>query len=194
MIWIKFCGLRSAADVAAAVLAGANAVGFVTAEGSPRQVSPSEVAGYSAGCSIERFLVTLNQTPDDLLDAVGVAGVTGVQPHGEHSREAATAALQAGLKVLFPIPIGEGAKESVAPPGSMPILDSINPGSGVRFDPTMIPYLPDRFVVAGGLTPENVREVAIDLDPYGVDVSSGIESEPGVKEADLMTRFVEALR
>jgi phosphoribosylanthranilate isomerase len=102
--------------------------------------------------------------------------------------------LQAGLKVLFPIPVGEGTEASAPPPGSMPILDGINPGSGVRFDPTMIPYLPDRFVVAGGLTPENVREVTIDLDPYGVDVSSGIESEPGVKEADLMTRFVEALR
>jgi len=194
MIWIKFCGMRSAADVTAAELAGANAVGFVTATGSTRQVSAAEAAEFSARCSIERFLVTRDEPPDSLLAAADIAGASGVQPHGEHSREAATAALQAGLKVLFPIPVGEATDASIAPPGSMPILDGVDPGSGIRFDPMMIPHLPDRFVLAGGLTPENVREVAIDLDPYGVDVSSGIESKPGVKEADLMTRFVEALR
>jgi phosphoribosylanthranilate isomerase len=194
MIWIKFCGMRSAADVAAAEFAGADAVGFVTAPHSLRRVSPSEAAEFSAACSIERFLVTQDETPDSLLAAAEIAGVTGVQPHGEHSREAATAALQAGLKVLFPIPVGEGADGTEAPPGTMPILDGTDPGSGIRFDPTMIAYLPDRFVLAGGLTPDTVGEVVFDMDPYGVDVSSGIESAPGVKDADLMTRFVEALR
>jgi phosphoribosylanthranilate isomerase len=194
MIWIKFCGMRSAADVAAAESAGADAVGFVTAARSVRQVSPSEAAEYSTGCSIERFLVTEDETPDSLLTAAEIAGVTGVQPHGEHSREAATAALQAGLKVLFPIPVGDAADASVAPAGTMPLLDGTNPGSGVRFDPTMIAYLPDLFVLAGGLTPETVREIAFDMDPYGVDVSSGIESAPGVKDAELMARFVEALQ
>ncbi len=194
MIWIKFCGMRSAADVVAAELAGADAVGFVTAAGSLRQVSPLEAAEFSAGCAIERFLVTQDETPDSLLAAAEIAGVTGVQPHGEHSREAASAALEAGLKVLFPIPVGNATDASEAPPGTMPILDGVNPGSGIRLDPTMITHLPDLFVLAGGLRPETVAEIALDMDPYGVDVSSGIESTPGVKDAALMIRFVEALR
>lgn len=193
MTWVKLCGMRTAADVAAAQAAGADAVGFVTARRSVRFVSPSTAAEIGAGCSIARFLVTEDQPPDDVLAAARLAGVTGVQPHGEHAREAALLALAAGYDVLYPIVVIPGAVLE-APEGTIPILDGPVPGSGVGFESAVVAELPAQFVVAGGLTPDNVEEVLARLRPYGVDVSSGIERERGVKDPELMQRFVEAVR
>ena len=116
MTWIKLCGMGTSSDVAAAQNAGADAVGFVTARRSVRFVSPSTVAEISAGCSIPRFLVTEDETPDDLLAAALLAGVTGVQPHGDHADQAARAALEAGYDVLFPVVVVPGS-EVEAPEG-----------------------------------------------------------------------------
>lgn len=193
MTWIKLCGMRTSSDVAAAQDAGADAVGFVTARRSMRFVSPSTVAEISAECSIPRFLVTEDETPNDLLAAAMLAGVTGVQPHGDHADQAARAALEAGYDVLFPVVVVPGS-DLEAPEGMIPILDGPVPGSGIGFDSSVVGSFPARFVVAGGLTPDNVAEVLARLRPYGVDVSSGIERERGVKDPELMQRFVEAVR
>lgn len=194
MTWIKLCGMTSARDVAAAEEAGADAVGFVTAVDSVRAVSAEGAAEFGRGSLLERFLVTDDATPEGLLAAAERAEVTGVQPHGRHSEPAAIAAIAAGYSVLFPIPVEPGIDVFAFPEGSVPILDTGTPGGGVRFDRTLLMGLPERFVAAGGLTPDNVGEVLADLRPYGVDVSSGIEREPGVKDPALMRRFVEAAR
>ncbi len=194
MTWIKLCGLRSGSDVVAAETAGADAVGFVTASRSVRRVTPSQAAEYGSGRTIERFLVTEHEPPEALLAAANRAEVTGVQPHGRHSWDAAVAAIEAGYRVLFPIRVETDMDTTVAPVGSIPILDGVIPGSGVRFDPSSIDTVRGPFVVAGGLTPDNVGDVLAELGPYGVDVSSGIESERGVKDRDLMRRFVEVVR
>jgi phosphoribosylanthranilate isomerase len=185
--------MRSASDVAAAQDAGADAVGFVTAPRSVRFISPSMAAEIGAGCSISRFLVTEDETPDDLLAAALLAEVTGVQPHGAHADQAARAALQAGYDVLYPVVVAPGS-DVETPEGMIPILDGPVPGSGIGFDSAVLGSLPAQFVVAGGLTPDNVGEVLTRLRPYGVDVSSGIERERGVKDPELMKRFVEAVR
>ncbi len=193
MTWIKLCGMRTSSDVVAAQSAGADAVGFVTAPRSVRFVSPSTVAEISAGCSIPRFLVTEDETPDALLAAALVAAVTGVQPHGDHADQAARAALEEGYDVLYPVVVVPG-RDVEAPEGMIPILDGPVPGSGIGFDPSVVGSLPAQFVVAGGLNPDNVAEVLARLRPYGVDVSSGIELERGVKDPELMQRFVDAVR
>jgi len=191
--WIKLCGMRTASDVAAAESAGADAVGFVTARRSPRFVSPSTAAEIGAECSIARFLVTEDEPPEEVLAAALVAEVTGVQPHGEHARDAALLALAAGYDVLYPIIVVPGV-DFEAPAGAIPILDGSLPGSGIRIDLSIVANPPTQFVVAGGLTPDNVGEVLARMKPYGVDVSSGIERERGVKDPELMQRFVEAAR
>jgi len=193
MTWVKLCGMRTSSDVAAAQIAGADAVGFVTVPRSVRFVSPSTVAEISAGCTISRFLVTEDETPDALLAAALVAAVTGVQPHGDHADQAARAALEAGYDVLYPVVAVPGI-DVEAPEGMIPILDGPVPGSGIGFDSAVVGSLPAQFVVAGGLTPDNVAEVLTRLRPYGVDVSSGIELERGVKDPELMQRFVDAVR
>lgn len=194
MIWIKLCGMRSRADVAAAEAAGADAVGFVTAAGSVRRVTALEAAEYGEGCSVERFLVTTDETPEDLLLAARASRVTGVQPHGRHGSEAAAAAIEAGYRVLFPVPVSADIDTTAVPEGALPIFDGAVPGSGTGFDPALISTFPGRYVVAGGLTPDNVGDILTELRPYGVDVSSGIERERGVKDPVLMRRFVEAVR
>jgi phosphoribosylanthranilate isomerase len=194
MTWIKLCGLRTRDDVVTAVEAGADAVGFVTAAGSPRRVSPSHAAAIGADIVLERFLVTLDLTPEALLRDAVAAGVTGVQPHGRHSAVAARAAAAAGLRVLLPIDVAEDPTLSAATSGMTPICDGPRPGSGVGFDWARLDGVDRDYVLAGGLTVDSVGEALERLHPYGVDVSSGIERDRGVKDHDLMRRFVEAVR
>ncbi len=193
-LWVKLCGMQSAADVAAAAQAGADAVGFVTAARSIRHITPDMAAEYGRSAALETYLVTEDQPPEALLRAAAIAAVSGVQPHGTHAAAAAEAALAAGLKVLFPIAVDPGADFTGVPEGAVPILDSATWGGGVAFDHSLIPAGFGPFVLAGGLTPENVADAVRSLHPYGVDVSSGIESEPGVKDHRLMREFVEAVR
>lgn len=192
--WVKLCGMRSADDVAAAAAAGADAVGFVTAAGSMRSVTPVQAAEFGGETALATFLVTEDESPEALLRAAAEASVTGVQPHGRHSLAAATAALTAGLEVLFPISVVPGVDFDGTPVGGLPLLDAPTWGGGVPFDHSLIPQGLGRFVLAGGLRASNVAEVVRTVRPYGVDVSSGIEREPGVKDPQLMREFVEAAR
>jgi len=194
MIWVKLCGLTSADDVAAAIDAGADAVGFVTASGSPRRVAPSEVARISQDADIERFLVTLDLAPEALIRDAVAAGVTGVQPHGRYARVAARAARNEGFRVLLPTDVAEDPGLLGVPEGVTPICDGPRPGSGIAFDWSPLVGVDRAFVLAGGLTPDTVGGVVEVVQPYGVDVSSGIELERGVKDHELMRRFVEAAR
>ncbi|MEE9298871.1 MAG: phosphoribosylanthranilate isomerase [Acidimicrobiia bacterium] len=192
--WVKLCGMRSADDVAAAAAAGADAVGFVTAARSMRSVTPLQAAEFGSGTALATFLVTEDESPEALLRAAAEASVTGVQPHGRHSLAAATAALSAGLEVLFPISVVPGVDFDGTPVGGLPLLDAPTWGGGVGFDHSLIPQGLGRFVLAGGLRASNVAEAVRTVRPYGVDVSSGIEREPGVKDPQLMREFVGAAR
>jgi phosphoribosylanthranilate isomerase len=194
MTWIKLCGLRTREDVAVAVEAGADAIGFVTAAGSPRRVSPSHAAAIGVDVSIERFLVTFDLTPEALLRDAEAAGVTGVQPHGRHAAVAARAAFSAGFRVLLPVDIGVDPDLSAAAAGMTPICDGPRPGSGIGFDWARLDGIDRDYVLAGGLNLETIGDALERLHPYGVDVSSGIERDRGVKDHDLMRRFVEAVR
>jgi phosphoribosylanthranilate isomerase len=192
--WVKFCGLRTARDVEVAVEAGADAVGFVTAPGSTRRIAPSHAAVIGADAPVERFLVTLDASPEALLRDAEAAGVTGVQPHGRHALVSARAALEAGLSVLLPVDVAEDPALTSAGPGMIPLCDGPRPGSGMTLDWDRLAGLDRDYVLAGGLTVPNVRDAMERLDPYGLDVSSGIESERGVKDHGLMRAFMEAVR
>jgi phosphoribosylanthranilate isomerase len=198
MTWVKLCGLRTRADVVAAVEAGADAVGFVVASGSARRVTLSEAARLGAGIDAERYLVTVDLDPEVLVAAARAASVTGVQPHGRHGAAAAAAARDAGFDVLLPVPVRDEVDVASVPEGVMPILDASpngqHGGSGVAFDWRLAEGLGRPVVLAGGLTPENVADAVAIVRPWGVDVSSGIETVPGVKDHDRMRRFVEAVK
>jgi phosphoribosylanthranilate isomerase len=197
MTWIKFCGMTRRVDVEAAVVLGVDAVGFVAAPTSPRAVTPEEAAALGKGIAAIRFLVTVDLDPEAVIDAAATAGVEGVQPHGDHARDAAESALEAGYRVLFPVPVGGRVDLGTVPTGATPILDVAVPGrhggTGRSFDWALADGLKADYVLAGGLTPETVGSAVRRLGPWGVDVASGIEHAPGVKDPDRMRAFVEAV-
>jgi len=193
--WVKVCGLRKRQDVEAAVEAGADAVGFVLWEGSPRHVTVPEMFALGDGIPALRFLLTVDATADQLLESARLAGVDGVQPHGRSSGEAAAAAVIAGYFVLHPLDAGAALDFSSVPEDQVPIIDSppngLPGGGGVPFDWSSVPTTDRRFVLAGGLNPQNVGAAIKAVAPWGVDASSGLESSPGEKDPALITRFVK---
>jgi phosphoribosylanthranilate isomerase len=196
--WVKLCGMTERRDVELAVELGADAVGFVVYERSPRRVEIAEAAALGAGLAIARFLVTVGLPPAELLDAAERAEVSGVQPHGRHAAEAAAAAQRAGLDVLFPVSVADARPDlGEIPEGCVPLLDTkaaVPGGSGRAFDWELAAGVARPWVLAGGLNPGTVGAAVASLDPWGVDVASGVEWAPGVKDHDLMRAFVEALR
>lgn len=195
MTWVKVCGVRRPQDVEAAAEAGADAIGLVLTEASPRFVPVETAAALAAGSPLPAFVLTVDAAPEVLLDlAVGV-GAAGVQPYGRHAAEAAAAAEAAGLEVLRPAAVDGPVTVEHIPVGQIPLLDAHVPGllggTGVGFDPALVPALDRRWVMAGGLGPDNVAAAIRRLRPWGVDASSRLEAAPGRKDPDLIRRFVE---
>lgn len=198
MTWVKVCGLSRPLDVAAAVDAGADAVGFVVAEGSPRQVSPEQAAALMDGVPILKVLVTRASSAAEVIELVEGTGADAVQPHGAHAATAAAAAAAAGWFVLRPVAMGGDRPDPdpvTIPNGQVPLLDSgpntAIAGTGTRFDWASVPPLQRRFVLAGGLDPDNVADAIASVDPWGVDASSGLESSRGVKDPGRVVAFIE---
>jgi phosphoribosylanthranilate isomerase len=129
------------------------------------------------------------------LDLAAGVGAAGVQPYGRHAAEAAAAAEAAGLEVLRPAAVDGPVTVEHIPVGQIPLLDAHVPGllggTGVGFDPALVPALDRRWVMAGGLGPDNVAAAIRRLRPWGVDASSRLEAAPGRKDPDLIRRFVE---
>jgi phosphoribosylanthranilate isomerase len=197
-MFVKVCGLRTGADVAAAVSAGADAIGFVFAD-SPRRVS-TEVARQLAGQVPPHILTVGVFRGSTAADAGRVsldAGVGAVQLHGAYPR-AAFGEL-AGLPVRLIRATALDAHTDVragAYGEDMLLLDSAVPGSGQPWDLSALgPGRPQgRWLLAGGLTPANVAAAIAAAQPWGVDVSSGVESSRGVKDHGLIRQFVAAAR
>ncbi len=195
-IWVKTCGLRTPDDVAAAVEAGADAVGFVLAP-SPRQVPAGLVARLAEGLAVATFAVTVDLHPDDVEPLMAATGVTGLQPHGAHAAEAATVAAGLGIEVLLPVRVDGPVRPGQAGLGFRPLLDTaanVHGGSGRTFDWGLIDQDGSEFVLAGGLGPDNVAEAIAAARPWGVDASSGLESAPGRKDPERIRAYVRAAR
>lgn len=194
MTWVKVCGLRTTADVKAATAAGADALGFVLAQESPRSIRPDLAARLIADAELPSFLVTVDASPAAILDLIDFTGASGVQPHGADSAATAAAAKRAGLAVLRPLQVTEDLDISEVPNDQILLLDTnvagLHGGTGVRFDPELLPEIDRDWVMAGGLDPGNVADSVRMLRPWGVDASSRLESSPGHKDHDLIAAFV----
>ena len=200
--WVKICGLSTAETVDAAVDAGADAVGFVFAPGSPRSVSVETarelVERVPAG--VETVGVFRGQPVSDVLTMAEASGVATVQLHGDEGPADAARVRQAGLRVIRAVSaevwLSEGDAARRAWGEHRLLLDAPDPGAGATFDVDAL--LGDRpsgpWLLAGGLTPANVGGLVGRLSPSGVDVSSGVEVARGVKSTELVHRFIEAAR
>jgi phosphoribosylanthranilate isomerase len=197
MTWAKVCGLTRESDVADAVAAGADALGFVLARRSPRAIDPRRAAALMDGVPAVRILVTVDSPADELEDVVAATGADGIQPHGEHAEEVARWAQESGLFVLRPIQgdSNSGRDDIGIPFGQIPLLDSAtgdeHGGTGRPLDWNRLVPPARRFVLAGGLTPGNVAAAIETVEPWGVDASSGLESAPGIKDPARVAAFLE---
>ncbi|MFP3913570.1 MAG: phosphoribosylanthranilate isomerase [Actinomycetota bacterium] len=195
-VFVKVCGLARPVDVEAAAEAGADAVGFVHWEPSPRHQTLERIRELVAVCPVTSVLVTADLGSEDLLEAATRTGVGAVQVHGPASAVAAAAARRMGLYVIRPMRAGED------PPrmhdDEMLLVDSphseLPGGSGETFDWEALKGIHRPFLLAGGLGPRNVAEAVRKVRPFGVDASSGLESSPGVKDTVLIREFVQAAK
>ena len=198
---VKICGLTRAADAALAVELGADAIGFVFWAKSPRAIDPATAAAIQAGLPplVARVGVFVDATPADVAATVEAAGLDVVQLHGDEPVEAYRGV---GARIVKVAALRNAADvDAVAgwPPEVMPLVDAIDPerrgGTGRRADWTLAARLVARrdILLAGGLTASNVREAIAAVSPWGLDVSSGVEEAPGLKEAGRLREFFTAL-
>lgn len=194
MVWVKVCGVATSGDVDAAVRAGADAVGLVLAR-SPRQITPETARSLASGADCETVLVTVDARPAEILDLVSFIGCSAVQLHGDRAQAAGAAARKAGLTVFRPRHVTGPIDLSDIPDDQTPLLDTggqaLHGGTGETFDWELTEGIERRFVLAGGLGPSNVADAIERVRPWGVDASSGLESAPGVKDHDAITRYVQ---
>jgi phosphoribosylanthranilate isomerase len=198
-MWVKVCGLRDPESVAAAVEAGADAVGFIFAPGSPRVVDATLARSLVPGASgVLTVGVFRNQPVAEVIRIAGEAGVDAVQLHGRESAADHEAFRAAGWPTIRAMAARDYTVEidAVAHPSDYLLLDAPDPGVGELFDGAHLGARPPSrpWVLAGGLTPGNVAERIRELRPWGVDVSSGVETAPGRKSPALIARFVAAAR
>ena len=199
---VKICGITNTPDALAAIEAGADALGFVFHDNSPRHVSPR-----TAGEIIQQLPPFVSKVgvfvdaPEELvLRAIGECGLNLLQFHGNESPEYCT---QFGLMSVKAFRIQDAASLEQLPkyPTDAWLLDTYSParpgGTGETFDwdlaVTAKQYGRPIFL-AGGLTPENVGEAVSRVQPYAVDVSSGVESAPGRKDALKVSAFLRAAK
>lgn len=192
MTWVKVCGLTDPGDVAAAVAAGADAIGFINVPASPRYITLDRAADLAAAVTGQTVLLTLDLTPVAALAALESTGISGIQPYGKHRHEVAAAVEAAGHLVLFPTKPEPGLDLSQI--HGVPLLDTPSRtklgGTGRSFDWALAENVPERFVLAGGLGPHNVIDAIERVRPWGVDASSGLERAPGRKDHGMVADFI----
>lgn len=197
-MYVKICGLRTAETLDAALDAGADAVGFVFAPGSPRLLD-AEAAGALAGrapAAVETVGVFRRQPIEEVLATALSAGLTTVQLHGDEEDEDFERLRGAGFRTIRALSWDMYLAHPPADPADRLLVDAPLPGGGARFDPALLRARPPRgfWILAGGLDPLNVAAAVRSTGSSGVDVSSGVESSRGVKSPDLIRRFVRAAR
>ncbi|MFN8178175.1 MAG: phosphoribosylanthranilate isomerase [bacterium] len=198
--WIKMCGITRADDAQAAAAAGADALGFVMTP-SPRRVTPAEARKIirTLPPHVLRLGVFVDERAAEIAEAALVAEVDRVQVH--HPADPVLRdLLGARLLVAFRAR-DEGVPETIRESGEETFLvDAYSPdapgGTGRVFDWSIARHAAEHgsLILAGGLTPENVGRAIREVRPFGVDVSTGIEDAPGIKNVGLMEAFVRAVR
>ncbi|GAB5435616.1 phosphoribosylanthranilate isomerase [Falsiruegeria mediterranea] len=205
----KICGVKSPADVVAAAQAGARYVGFVFFAKSPRCLTVKEAAALAAEVplGVAKVALTVNATDDELDQITSAVPLDMLQLHGKESPErVAEVKARYGLPVMKAIGIADAedlpqidlysdAADQLLIDAKPPKNADLPGGNGLAFDWRLLAgrkYWQTPWMLAGGLTPENVAEAIRMTGARQVDVSSGVESAPGVKDADKIRAFLAA--
>ncbi|MCG8601595.1 MAG: phosphoribosylanthranilate isomerase [Verrucomicrobiales bacterium] len=206
-VGVKICGITSGAQASAIVELGADALGINFWPRSKRYIAVDDAAPWlrELAGTVPRVAVTVNAT-DDELSAIHDSGVIDlIQLHGDETPERAASLANEGLPVFKAMGVKDRAmlETALCYPSPTLLLDAYAPteygGSGETMDWKLgaeaVSKRPDhQIILAGGLKPENVSDAIKQVKPAGVDVASGVEAEPGVKDLELVRLFVENAR
>ena len=197
-MFVKICGITNEDDALLAVAMGADAVGFVFAP-SPRQIAPSRVRDIISRLPAEIVTIGVfrDEHPARVVEVARTAGVHGVQLHGHESPSVVREVMEHVRMVIKGVVAGSVDAGRAETFGTRFVLvDAPAPGSGRVFDWNLAAEIPGGIdvLLAGGLTPDNVAAGIEQVRPWGVDVSSGVESAPGHKDPVLVRRFIENAR
>ncbi len=214
-MWVKICGVTSPNDASAVVAAGADAIGLNCYPKSKRYVTTEDATHIrnSVGDEVDVVLVFVNAPAGEAAEIVAGANPTAVQFHGDETVEtlAEFHRLAPATKIVRAFRIGNdgttGMSEAVASlqaanvPLAAILVDALVPGeyagTGHQVPADLLKDRPADWpplILAGGLTPQVVGSAAKEGMPWGVDTASGVETSPGVKNAEKVVRFVEAVR
>lgn len=190
---IKVCGITDPGDALTAAAAGANAVGFVFFRESPRRISPAEAAAIAAELpdSLERVAVFLRPTSAEIAAVLEVFDADLVQADYQ--------CLNGSVEVPG-LPVFREGDDILANLSGAQVprflYEGRRSGIGEKVDWEVASRIATagRMTLAGGLSPANVAEAIRKVRPYGIDVSSGVESMPGVKDGRLISEFIERAR
>lgn len=202
MTRIKFCGLTRLEDVQLAASLGVDAIGFVMTRKSKRFIDP--VAAANLRDAVPPYITTvalvMDDEPDYIAEVLRILRPDMLQFHGGETDDECAAY---GVRYTKAIAMGEGAaalERLHRYPGAAGLLLDGHGlgeqgGSGHRFDWSLMPkHFAQPLILAGGLSADNVAEAIRVAQPWAVDVSSGIESSPGIKDRAKMERFISAVR
>lgn len=197
-MFVKVCGLSTPESIREAVDAGADAVGFVLTA-SPRVVSPAQVTQLlsSVPDGVAAVGVFRHEPAEDAVAIARAAGLDWIQLHGDRTPEDVKTAHDAGMKVIRAVAIGTAEDAFGSWGEELLLVDAAFPGSGESWDYSTMRSkgLEGRkWLLAGGLNPDNVSEAVRAAGAWGVDVSSGVEQSPGVKDPAKIRAFVAAAK
>lgn len=198
---IKICGLTREADVDAAVDAGADAIGLVFYAKSPRHVEPDRAAALAARLPpyVTPVGLFVNAASGDIDRAANLIPHLALQFHGDETPAQCRAARRVYLRAARMAPGFDLLNFAARYPDAQAILLDAHVdgygGGGKVFDWSLIPRnVPRPVVLSGGLHAGNVIEAILRVRPWAVDVSSGVEAAKGIKDAEAICRFCEAVR
>jgi len=200
---IKVCGITSQDDARSAVAAGADALGFIFVNRSPRVITPEMVRAITAQLPpfVSSVGVFLDEKIEVVEEIVSYCRLTQVQLHGAETPEYC-GGLTCRVIKSFPMYSGSNRSEiaAYAEVASGFLLDTYHKdlagGTGKVFDWKLVEQVkpPGPVILAGGLTPENVGEAILQVKPFAVDVNSGVEYQPGRKDPDKLKSFAHEVR
>ncbi len=202
MTRIKICGITREQDARAAVASGANALGLVFYEKSPRHVTPEQGARIAAAVPPFVTVVGLfvNASADEVRSVLGCVPLHILQFHGEETPEFCAQFGRHYLKAVRVKPGVDLVQYAARYSSAQGLLldayvEGTHGGTGASFDWGLIPGdLPLPVVLSGGLNPENVAQAVEQVRPYAVDVSSGVEAAKGIKDAAKVAAFINEVK
>ena len=191
---LKLCGITRTEDMAAAARAGADYAGMVLVPGTPRYVPRGRIAGLMAAAPCRKVFVVRDMPLAELKSLIAEFGPDAVQLHGNETPDYARSLTGTEVWKAFHLKSEDVLAEAEAFPCAMVVADS-GGGSGrvCRWDLAEKLARKRPVMLAGGITPENVREAVAQVRPAGIDVSSGVESAPGIKDSQLIQTLVERI-